>query len=88
MGRNQTGIYHIPVIIKNRGIFPILCCGYLWKSEYITAIRKFKGKWILVAISGVLLWAIPNYMIPNEMGIAIFRGNHGYQLCGLTDPQE
>ena len=21
------------------------------------------------------------------MGIAIFRGNHGYQLCGLTDPQ-
>ena len=41
----------------------------------------------MVAISGVLLWAIPNYMIPNEMGIAIFRGNHGYQLCGLTDPQ-
>ena len=33
------------------------------------------------------MWAIPNYMIPNEMGIAIFRGNHGYQLCGLTDPQ-
>ena len=27
MGRNQTGIYHIPVIIKNRGIFPVLCCG-------------------------------------------------------------
>ena len=26
-GRNQTGIYHIPVIIKNRGIFPVLCCG-------------------------------------------------------------
>lgn len=67
--------------------FPFFAAGYLWKSEYITAIRKFKGKWILVAISGVLLWAIPNYMIPNEMGIAIFRGNHGYQLCGLTDPQ-
>ena len=66
---------------------PFFVAGYLWKSEYITAIRKFKGKWILVAISGVLLWAIPNYMIPNEMGIAIFRGNHGYQLCGLTDPQ-
>ena len=63
MGRNQTGIYHIPVIIKNRGIFPFFVAGYLWKSEYITAIRKFKGKWILVAISGVLLWAIPNYMI-------------------------
>ena len=67
--------------------FPVFVAGYLWMSEYITAIRKFKGKWILVAISGVLLWAIPNYMIPNEMGIAIFRGNHGYQLCGLTDPQ-
>lgn len=67
--------------------FPFFVAGYLWKSEYITAIRKFKGKWILVVISGVLLWAIPNYMIPNEMGIAIFRGNHGYQLCGLTDPQ-
>lgn len=67
--------------------FPFFVAGYLWKSEYITAIRKFKGKWILVAISGVLLWAIPNYMIPNEMGIAIFRGNHGYQICGLTDPQ-
>ncbi len=67
--------------------FPFFVAGYLWKSEYITAIRKFKGKWILVAISGVLLWAIPNYMIPNEMGIAIFRGNNGYQLCGLTDPQ-
>ena len=67
--------------------FPFFVAGYLWKREYITAIRKFKGKWILVAISGVLLWAIPNYMIPNEMGIAIFRGNHGYQLCGLTDPQ-
>ena len=67
--------------------FPFFVAGYLWKSEYITAIRKFKGKWILVAISGVLLWAIPNYMIPNEMGIAILRGNHGYQLCGLTDPQ-
>ena len=67
--------------------FPFFVAGYLWKSEYITAIRKFKGKWILVAISGVLLWAIPNYMIPNEMGIAIFRGNHGYQLCGLTNPQ-
>ena len=38
-------------------------------------------------ISGVLLWAIPNYMISNEMGVAIFRGNHGYKLCGLTDPE-
>ena len=67
--------------------FPFFVAGYLWKSEYITAVRKFKGKWVLVPISGVLLWAIPNYMISNEMGIAIFRGNHGYKLCGLTDPE-
>ena len=26
-------------------------------------------------------------MITNEMGIAIFRANHGYKLCGLTDPE-
>lgn len=67
--------------------FPFFVAGYLWKSEYITAVRKFKGKWVLVPISGVLLWAIPNYMITNGMGIAIFRGNHGYKLCGLTDPE-
>lgn len=67
--------------------FPFFVAGYLWKSEYITAVRKFRGKWVLVPISGVLLWAIPNYMISNEMGIAIFRGNHGYKLCGLTDPE-
>ena len=67
--------------------FPFFVAGYLWKSEYITAVRKFKGKWVLVPISAVLLWAIPNYMISNEMGIAIFRANHGYKLCGLTDPE-
>lgn len=67
--------------------FPFFVAGYLWKSEYITAVRKFKGKWMLVVISGVLLWAVPNYMITNGMGIAIFRGNHGYTLCGLTDAQ-
>lgn len=67
--------------------FPLFVAGYLWKSEYITAVRKFKGKWVLIPISAVLLWAIPNYMITNDMGIAIFRGNHGYKLCGLTDPE-
>ncbi len=67
--------------------FPFFVAGYLWKSEYITAVRRFKGKWVLVPISAALLWAIPNYMITNEMGIAIFRGNHGYTLCGLTEPE-
>ena len=67
--------------------FPFFVAGYLWKSEYITAVRKFKGKWVLVPISAVLLWAIPNYMITNEIGVAIFRGNHSYKLCGLEDPQ-
>ena len=67
--------------------FPFFVAGYLWKSEYITAVRKFKGKLVLVPISAVLLWAIPNYMISNEMGVAIFRGNHSYKLCGLEDPE-
>ncbi len=67
--------------------FPFFVAGYLWKSEYITAVRRFKGKWVLVPISAVLLWAIPNYMITNDMGIAIFRANHRYQLCGLTDQE-
>lgn len=67
--------------------FPFFVAGYLWKSEYITAVRKFKGKWVLIPISGVLLWGIPNYMITNNMAVSIFRGNHSYKICGLTDPE-
>lgn len=62
---------------------PFFVAGYLWKSDYITAVRKFKGKWVLVPISAVLLWGIPNYMITNNMAISIFRGNHSYRICGL-----
>lgn len=65
--------------------FPFFVAGYLWKSEYITAVRKFKGKWVLIPISAVLLWGIPNYMITNNMAVSIFRGNHSYKICGLTD---
>lgn len=67
--------------------FPFFVAGYLWKSDYITAVRKFKGKWVLIPISGVLLWGIPNYMITNNMAISIFRGNHSYKICGLTEPE-
>lgn len=67
--------------------FPFFVAGYLWKSDYITAVRKFKGKWVLVPISGILLVGIPNYMITNNISVAIFRGNHSYRICGLTDPQ-
>ena len=67
--------------------FPFFVAGYLWKSEYITAVRRFRQKWLLIPISAVLLWAIPNYMITNEMGVAIFRANHSYKLCGLGDPE-
>ena len=67
--------------------FPLIVAGYLWKSEYITAVRLFRQKWLLIPISAVLLWAIPNYMITNEMGVAIFRANHSYKLCGLEDPE-
>lgn len=65
--------------------FPFFVAGYLWKSEYTKAVRNFKGKWILIPIAGFLLYAVPNYMITNEMPVDIFRGNHTYLLSGLTD---
>lgn len=65
--------------------FPFFVAGYLWKSEYTKAVRDFKGKWILIPICGFLLYAVPNYMITNEMPVDIFRGNHTYLLSGLTD---
>ena len=51
--------------------FPFFVAGYLWKSDYITAVRKFKGKWVLVPISGILLVGIPNYMITNNISFII-----------------
>lgn len=65
--------------------FPFFVAGYLWKSDYIRAVRNFKGKWILIPISGLLLYAVPNYMITNSMPVDIFRGNHSYLLCGLEN---
>ena len=65
--------------------FPFFVAGYLWKSEYTDAVRKFKGKWVLIPISCFLLYAVPNYMITHEMPIDIFRGNHSYLVSGLTD---
>lgn len=67
--------------------FPFFVAGYLWKSDYIRAVRKFKGKWMLIPVCGVLLWAVPHYMISNSMPVDIFRGNHSYVLCGLSDPE-
>ncbi len=34
--------------------FPFFVAGYLWKSEYITAVRRFRQKWLLIPISAVL----------------------------------
>lgn len=65
--------------------FPFFAAGYLWKSEYTDAIRRFKGKWVLIPISGILLYGVPNYMIAHEMPIDIFRGNHSYLVSGLSD---
>lgn len=65
--------------------FPFFAAGYLWKSEYTDAIRRFKGKWVLIPISGILLYGVPNYMIAHDMPIDIFRGNHSYLVSGLSD---
>ena len=59
--------------------------GYLWKSDYTDVVRKFKGKWILLLVSALLLYAVPNFMIANEIPVDIFRGNHTYQLSGMDD---
>mgnify|MGYP000466245919 FL=1 len=65
--------------------FPFFVAGYLWKSDYTKVVRKFKGKWVLIPISGLLLYAIPNFMMENNIPIDIFRGNHTYQLCGMDN---
>lgn len=64
--------------------FPFFVAGYLWDSKYTDYIRKFKGKWVLILLSGMLLFAIPHYMISNGIAVDIFRGNHSYELSGLT----
>lgn len=65
--------------------FPFFVAGYLWKSEYTEAIRRFKGKWVFILISAILLYAVPNYMIGNGMPVDIFRGNHSYLVSGLRE---
>lgn len=67
--------------------FPFFVAGYLWKSDYTRAVRKFKGKWILLFLSAFLLYAVPDYMISNEVPVDIFRGNHSYKVCGMNDPE-
>ena len=47
--------------------FPFFVAGYLWKSDYTDVVRKFKGKWILLLVSALLLYAVPNFMIANEI---------------------
>ena len=36
--------------------FPFFVAGYLWKSDYTDVVRKFKGKWILLLVSALLLY--------------------------------
>lgn len=65
--------------------FPFFVAGYLWDRKYTEAVRKFKGKWVLIPISAVLLFAVPHYMISVGIPVDVFRGNHSYLLCGLTN---
>lgn len=54
--------------------FPFFAAGYLWKSEYTRAIRKFKGKIVIPLFAFILLFVATNYMIGNNIPVAIFRG--------------
>lgn len=67
--------------------YPFFVAGYLWKNEYTLAVRKFKGRWVFILISAILLYLVPHCMISNEMPVDIFRGNHSYLVSGLTNPQ-
>ena len=85
VGRNKTGIYDLSFKLQDCCIFSVFVAGYLWKSDYTDVVRKFKGKWILLLVSALLLYAVPNFMIANEIPVDIFRGNHTYQLSGMDD---
>ncbi|MGN8632198.1 acyltransferase family protein [Blautia sp. HCP3S3_G3] len=65
--------------------FPFFVAGYLWDSRHTQAVRRFKGKWVLLPVSVGLLFAVPHYMISSGIPVDIFRGNHSYLMCGLTD---
>ena len=77
--------YVLALFIYRLTIEALFVAGYLWKSDYTKVVRKFKGKWVLIPISGLLLYAIPNFMMENNIPIDIFRGNHTYQLCGMDN---
>lgn len=65
--------------------FPFFVAGYLWKSEYTRAIRKFKGKIVIPLFAFILLFVATNYMIGNNIPSALFRGNHSYLGSGMDD---
>lgn len=65
--------------------FPFFVAGYLWKPEYTRKLRSFKGMWILGAGALLLLYLLPNYLIQNEISVAILRGNASYEACGLPN---
>lgn len=64
--------------------FPFFVAGYLWKSSYTQVLRSFRAKWILLFLSGGILFAVPQFMISHRLPIDLFRGNHSYQMSGLT----
>ena len=64
--------------------FPFFVAGYLWKSSYTQVLRSFRAKWILLFLSGGILFAVPQFMISQRLPIDLFRGNHSYQMSGLT----
>ena len=65
--------------------FPFFVAGYLWKSEYTKAIRKFKGKIIIALIAFIALFIATNYMIGNGIPVDLFRGNHSYLASGMNN---
>ena len=64
---------------------PFFVAGYLWSAETTRWVRKFAGKWILLILSGAVLYLLPNFMITQGIPIDLLRENHSYQMSGVSD---
>lgn len=65
--------------------FPFFVAGYLWKSQYITVLRNFRRKWILMSLTLILLYLMTAYMLGNNLPVDIFRGNHSYRASNISE---
>ena len=81
--RNSVRICRRPGLLY----FFLFCCWISLGQQVYSGRAEIQGKWVLLLVSGAILFSVPNFMISNEIPVDIFRGNHGYLLCGLTNEE-